>query len=62
MTLKGYRGVLSISKLWKWYTVDFLGIFKEMRVSNIPPLRVCLAGCRGFGIHRYHRTFIISTF
>jgi hypothetical protein len=47
--MKSNRGVLAISKLWKWLTVDFLGIFKEMRLSYIPPLMVYLAaGVSGF--------------
>jgi len=49
LTLKSNRGVLSITKLWKWFTADFLGIFKEMRWSYIPPLMVYLAaGVSGF--------------
>ena len=49
MTRKSNRGALAISKLWKWFTADFLGIFKEMRWSYIPPLMVYLAaGVSGF--------------
>ena len=49
MTLKSNRGVIVITKLWKWFTSDFLGIFKEMRWSYIPPLMVYLAaGVSGF--------------
>jgi hypothetical protein len=49
LTLKSNRGVLSIAKLWKWFTVDFLGIFQEMRWSYLPPLMVYLAaGVAGF--------------
>jgi len=49
LTLKSNRGALAISKLWTWFTVDFLGIFKEMRWSCIPPLMVYLAaGVSGF--------------
>ena len=45
-----------ILKLWKWFIVDFLGIFKEMRSSYLPPLMVYLAaGVAGF-------TGIIETF
>jgi len=49
LTRKSNRGALAISKLWKWFTADFLGIFKEMRWSYIPPLMVYLAaGVSGF--------------
>ena len=49
MTLKSNRGVIVITKLWKWFTADFLEIFKEMRWSYIPPLMVYLAaGVSGF--------------
>ena len=49
MTRKSNRGVIVIAKLWKWFTADFLGIFKEMRWSYIPPLMVYLAaGVSGF--------------
>jgi hypothetical protein len=36
-------------RLWKWLTRDFLGIFREMRWSYLPPLMVYLAaGVSGF--------------
>lgn len=35
--------------LWQWFVKDFLGIFKEMRWSYVPPLMVYLAaGISGF--------------
>ena len=47
--MKRQRTVLVITKLWKWFTADFLGIFKEMRWSYLPPLMVYLAaGVSGF--------------
>jgi hypothetical protein len=47
--MKRQRAVLFITKLWKWFTADFLGIFKEMRWSYLPPLMVYLAaGVSGF--------------
>jgi MFS family permease len=47
--MKNDRAVWVISKLWKWFIVDFLGIFKEMRWSYLPPLMVYLAaGVSGF--------------
>ena len=47
---------LIISRIWKWFTVDFLGIFQEIRWSYLPPLMVYLAaGVAGF-------TGIIETF
>jgi hypothetical protein len=51
------RRTISVhSKFWKWFSVDFLGIFKEMRWSYLPPLMVYLAaGVSGF-------TGIIETF
>jgi MFS family permease len=54
--MKSHRTVVVITKLWKWFTLDFLGIFKEMRWSYLPPLMVYLAaGVAGF-------TGIIETF
>jgi hypothetical protein len=36
-------------RLWRWFTLDFLGIVREMRVSYLPPLMVYLAaGVSGF--------------
>jgi hypothetical protein len=36
-------------RTWRWFTVDFLGIFREMRLSYLPPLMVYLAaGVSGF--------------
>ena len=36
-------------RTWRWFTVDFLGIFREMRLSYVPPLMVYLAaGVSGF--------------
>jgi len=47
--MKRQRAVLVVTRLWKWFTVDFLGIFKEMRWSYLPPLMVYLAaGVSGF--------------
>jgi MFS family permease len=47
--MKSNRGVIVIDKLWKWFSADFFGIFKEMRWSYIPPLMVYLAaGVSGF--------------
>lgn len=38
-----------IFKLWRWFIHDFLGIFKEMRFSYLPPLMVYFAaGVSGF--------------
>jgi hypothetical protein len=35
--------------MWRWFTVDFLGIFREMHLSYLPPLMVYLAaGVSGF--------------
>jgi hypothetical protein len=35
--------------MWRWFTVDFLGIVREMRLSYLPPLMVYLAaGVSGF--------------
>jgi len=35
--------------MWRWFTLDFLGIFQEMRLSYLPPLMVYLAaGVSGF--------------
>jgi MFS family permease len=37
------------SRLWRWFSVDFLGIVREMRLSYLPPLMVYLAaGVSGF--------------
>jgi hypothetical protein len=37
------------SRFWNWFTRDFLGIFREMRWSYLPPLMVYLAaGVSGF--------------
>ena len=47
--MKNLRISLSFAKLWNWFVVDFLGIFKEMRWSYLPPLMVYLAaGVSGF--------------
>ena len=47
--MKRQRVVSVITRLWKWFTADFLGIFKEMRWSYLPPLMVYLAaGVSGF--------------
>ncbi|HWR91338.1 MAG TPA: hypothetical protein VN300_02890, partial [Desulfobacterales bacterium] len=36
-------------RLWRWFSVDFLGICREMRLSYLPPLMVYLAaGVSGF--------------
>ena len=36
-------------RFWNWFIQDFLGIFKEMRLSYLPPLMVYLAaGVSGF--------------
>jgi hypothetical protein len=36
-------------RMWQWFHEDFLGIFREMRLSYIPPLMVYLAaGVSGF--------------
>src|SRR5512145_316846 len=38
-----------MQRVWRWFIVDFLGIFREMRSSYIPPLMVYLAaGVSGF--------------
>jgi hypothetical protein len=38
-----------VKRAWRWFIVDFLGIFREMRLSYIPPLMVYLAaGVSGF--------------
>jgi MFS family permease len=45
-----------MERAWRWFIVDFLGIFREMRLSYLPPLMVYLAaGVSGF-------TGIIETF
>ena len=47
--MNNHRIILVLGKLWKWFTVDFLGIFKEVRWSYLPPLMVYLAaGVSGF--------------
>jgi hypothetical protein len=47
--LKNRRAISVYSKFWKWFSVDFLGIFKEMRRSFLPPLMLHLAaGVSGF--------------
>jgi MFS family permease len=39
----------AISRLWRWFFRDFLGIFREMRLSYLPPLMVYFAaGVSGF--------------
>lgn len=39
----------TISRLWRWFVDDFLGIFREMRLSYLPPLMVYFAyGVSGF--------------
>jgi MFS family permease len=35
--------VLLLQKVWRWFTTDFLGIAREMRLSYLPPLMVYLA-------------------
>ena len=36
-------------RLWRWFSADFLGIIREMRLSYLPPLMVYLAaGVSGF--------------
>jgi hypothetical protein len=46
-TAQGARATLD--RLWSWFRVDFLGIFREMRVGYLPPLMVYLAaGVSGF--------------
>ncbi len=41
--------VTLIMRIWKWIIQDFFGIFKEMRLSYLPPLMVYLAaGISGF--------------
>jgi MFS family permease len=38
-----------MERAWRWFIVDFLGIFREMRLSYLPPLMVYLAaGVSGF--------------
>jgi len=32
-----------MERAWRWFIVDFLGIFREMRLSYLPPLMVYLA-------------------
>ncbi|MBW2430169.1 MAG: hypothetical protein JRF56_14515, partial [Deltaproteobacteria bacterium] len=54
--MKNYKTDFVIPKVWKWFVVDFLGIFKEMRGSYLPPLMVYLAA----GVARF--TGIIETF
>ena len=54
--MKNHKINFGLRKLWRWFIVDFLGIFKEMRWSYLPPLMVYLAaGVSGF-------TGIIETF
>jgi hypothetical protein len=49
LTLKSNRAVIVITNLWKLFTVDLLGIFKEIHWSYIPPFIVYLvAGISGF--------------
>jgi len=37
------------SRVWQWFSMDFLGIVREMRLSYLPPLMVYLAaGVSGF--------------
>lgn len=38
-----------MTRLWRWFVKDFLGIFSEMRLSYLPPLMVYFAaGVSGF--------------
>jgi hypothetical protein len=38
-----------LKRIWKWFVQDFLGIFREMRMSYLPPLMVYFAaGVSGF--------------
>jgi MFS family permease len=47
--MKSHRAVFVITRFWSWFTVDFFGIFQEMRWSYLPPLMVYLAaGVAGF--------------
>ena len=32
-----------LGRAWRWFIVDFLGIFREMRLNYLPPLMVYLA-------------------
>ena len=39
----------AVKRAWRWFIDDFLGIFREMRLSYLPPLMVYLAaGVSGF--------------
>ena len=49
MTRKSNRGALAIAKLWKWFTADFLGIFKE--ISSILAI-LGMFGLRGWMARR----------
>ena len=47
--MNSHRIDLVLDRLWRWFSVDFLGIFKEVRWSYLPPLMVYLAaGVSGF--------------
>ena len=37
------KNITITSRIWTWFTRDFLGIFREMRWSYLPPLMVYLA-------------------
>jgi MFS family permease len=47
--VSAYRTPGLFGRLWQWFSVDFLGIVREMRLSYLPPLMVYLAaGVSGF--------------
>src|SRR5512144_2154240 len=50
-TIPSRKGVCMsfVGRIWRWFTVGFLGIAREMRWSYLPPLMVYLAaGVSGF--------------
>jgi MFS family permease len=49
MRLAAQEDPSALSRLWRWFRADFLGIVTEMRWSYVPPLMVYLAaGVSGF--------------
>jgi len=44
-----HRAFGLLGRMWQWFSADFLGIVREMRLSYLPPLMVYLAaGVSGF--------------
>ena len=54
--MKNNIGVSGITRIWKWFSVDFLGIFKEIALELLSAAHG-VPGSRRYRIHRYHRNF-----